>query len=115
MPIDVKCDKEAAVNRSTSEKRAKRSPWWTGNTAAVSLGIGGIAVAILSLRFDETDITGTYFGWRTAAFFVGVSFITGYLLTWLARGLAPQLGLIDVPKGRKCHASPTPLMGGVAV
>lgn len=40
----------------------------------------------------------------------------GYLLTWLARRLAPGLGMMDVPDGRrKAHRHATPLLGGVAV
>ncbi len=35
--------------------------------------------------------------------------------TPLARRLAPQLGMVDRPAARKIHASPMPLMGGVAI
>lgn len=37
-------------------------------------------------------------------------------LTWLARQIAPRLGFVDCPDGRrKTHRQPTPLLGGVAV
>jgi UDP-GlcNAc:undecaprenyl-phosphate GlcNAc-1-phosphate transferase len=37
-------------------------------------------------------------------------------LTWLARQVAPRLGFVDCPDGRrKKHQAPTPLLGGVAV
>ena len=39
-----------------------------------------------------------------------------WLLTSIARRLAPALGIVDKPDGkRKVHQQPTPLMGGVAI
>lgn len=43
------------------------------------------------------------------------SFITTALLIWLLRPLALRIKLIDEPGGRKKHAEPTPLVGGVAM
>lgn len=45
---------------------------------------------------------------------VSALLITALLLVFLIR-LAPMLGLMDVPNGRKDHAQPTPLVGGVAI
>lgn len=39
-----------------------------------------------------------------------------WLLTSIARRVAPKLGIVDKPDGkRKVHSEPTPLMGGVAI
>lgn len=38
-----------------------------------------------------------------------------YVLCWGVRWLAPRVGLIDTPGGRKAHRAPTPLGGGVAI
>ncbi|RUL89096.1 undecaprenyl/decaprenyl-phosphate alpha-N-acetylglucosaminyl 1-phosphate transferase [Tautonia sociabilis] len=38
-----------------------------------------------------------------------------YALCWAVRSIAPRVGLIDSPGGRKAHAAPTPLGGGVAI
>jgi len=46
-------------------------------------------------------------------FFTG--FLVTYLLTPLAGRVAKALGFVDVPGGRRLHASPTPLGGGLAV
>ena len=52
----------------------------------------------------------------SVAFIASIAVGFSYGLTWLARFLAPKLGLMDTPDGRrKLHASPTPLLGGVAV
>lgn len=40
--------------------------------------------------------------------------LTAFCLILLIR-LAPLLGLMDIPSGRKDHAEPTPLVGGVAI
>jgi UDP-GlcNAc:undecaprenyl-phosphate/decaprenyl-phosphate GlcNAc-1-phosphate transferase len=45
---------------------------------------------------------------------VSALLITALLLVFLIR-LAPMLGLMDIPNGRKDHAQPTPLVGGVAI
>ncbi len=43
----------------------------------------------------------------------------GLALAWLAivilRSVAPALGLIDAPGGRKTHAAPTPVVGGLGI
>lgn len=45
-----------------------------------------------------------------------VAIVSGWLMTWAARLLAPHLNLVDKPDGgRKRHRQPTPLMGGCAV
>jgi UDP-GlcNAc:undecaprenyl-phosphate GlcNAc-1-phosphate transferase len=44
-----------------------------------------------------------------------LAFAVGMGLCALARVLAPQVGLIDRPGGRKAHKAPTPLAGGVAI
>ena len=42
--------------------------------------------------------------------------ICAYVMTWLARTVAPKMDLVDRPDGtRKLHEGATPLMGGVAV
>ena len=41
--------------------------------------------------------------------------IAAWLLTYVARAVAPRLGIVDRPGGRKKHLRTTPLMGGVAV
>lgn len=38
-----------------------------------------------------------------------------YVLCWAVRWVAPRVGLIDNPGGRKDHRAPTPLGGGLAV
>ena len=44
------------------------------------------------------------------------TFFLALALTAGARWLAPRAGLVDRPDGsRKCHANPTPLMGGAAI
>jgi UDP-GlcNAc:undecaprenyl-phosphate/decaprenyl-phosphate GlcNAc-1-phosphate transferase len=43
------------------------------------------------------------------------SFALSALLCGLARILAPKVGLVDKPGGRKAHRAPTPLAGGVAI
>jgi len=48
--------------------------------------------------------------------FLGVaSFVLSWLLTALMIRIAPKLGLIDKPGGRKIHDNPKPLGGGVAI
>jgi UDP-GlcNAc:undecaprenyl-phosphate GlcNAc-1-phosphate transferase len=43
------------------------------------------------------------------------SFAIGTALGALARKVAPRLGLVDRPGGRKAHRAPTPMGGGVAI
>lgn len=38
-----------------------------------------------------------------------------YGLCWVVRSVAPRVGLIDAPGGRKAHKAPTPMGGGVAI
>ena len=44
-----------------------------------------------------------------------LSFILSWVVTWLMIRLAPKLGFVDKPGGRKIHANPKPLGGGVAI
>ena len=44
-----------------------------------------------------------------------VAAVLCYLLCWAVRFVAPRVGLIDAPGGRKAHRAPTPLGGGVAI
>jgi UDP-GlcNAc:undecaprenyl-phosphate GlcNAc-1-phosphate transferase len=44
-----------------------------------------------------------------------VSFVTGLIVCGLIRAAAPRIGLVDRPGGRKAHARPTPLGGGVGI
>jgi UDP-GlcNAc:undecaprenyl-phosphate GlcNAc-1-phosphate transferase len=44
-----------------------------------------------------------------------LAFALSWALGWAARGLAPRVGLVDRPGGRKAHQAPTPLGGGVAI
>src|SRR5205823_3792412 len=43
------------------------------------------------------------------------SFVLSWLLTWLMIRIAPNLGLVDHPGGRKIHINTKPLGGGVAI
>lgn len=55
-------------------------------------------------------------GLALAAFgLIVASFALGTLLSGLARAVAPRLGLVDRPGGRKAHRAPTPMGGGVAI
>ena len=44
-----------------------------------------------------------------------VSFVISWLATWAMIRIAPKLGFVDRPGGRKIHANPKPLGGGVAM
>ena len=46
---------------------------------------------------------------------IAVSFITSCVLTFALVRIAPKLGFVDKPGGRKIHANPKPLGGGVAI
>ncbi len=48
-------------------------------------------------------------------FLLGLSFFTSLLATLLVRRIAPRFGLVDRPGGRKIHAAPKPLGGGIAI
>jgi len=45
----------------------------------------------------------------------GVSFVISWIGTWLMKRIAPRLGFVDRPGGRKIHQNPKPLGGGVAI
>src|SRR5438128_9332349 len=44
-----------------------------------------------------------------------LSFAISWILTFAMKRIAPRLGLVDKPGGRKIHANPKPLGGGVAI
>jgi len=44
-----------------------------------------------------------------------LSFVLSWLATLFVRQIAPRLGFVDKPGGRKIHANPKPLGGGVAI
>lgn len=46
---------------------------------------------------------------------IAVSFVISWLLTFALIRVAPRLGFVDKPGGRKIHANPKPLGGGVAI
>src|SRR5688500_5171204 len=46
---------------------------------------------------------------------VAISFVISWLLTFAMIRVAPRLGFVDKPGGRKLHANPKPLGGGVAI
>lgn len=46
---------------------------------------------------------------------VAYAFVLGAALGGAVRVVAPRVGLVDHPGGRKAHAAPTPLGGGVAI
>ena len=46
---------------------------------------------------------------------IALSFVISWLLTFAMTRIAPRLGFVDKPGGRKIHANPKPLGGGVAI
>ena len=46
---------------------------------------------------------------------IAVSFVISWLLTFAMIRIAPLFGFVDKPGGRKIHANPKPLGGGVAI
>lgn len=50
---------------------------------------------------------------ETLAFWASAFLTAG--LVWMLRPLASRHGLVDRPSGRKNHASPTPIIGGLAI
>src|SRR5690349_20437880 len=46
---------------------------------------------------------------------VAFSFVISWLFTFAMIRIAPRLGFVDKPGGRKIHANPKPLGGGVAI
>jgi UDP-GlcNAc:undecaprenyl-phosphate GlcNAc-1-phosphate transferase len=53
--------------------------------------------------------------WAVGMALMVIAFGLGVVLCGLTRRWAPRFGLVDVPGGRKAHAAPTPLGGGVAI
>jgi len=52
---------------------------------------------------------------RAVLILIGLAGVSSYLLGWLMRFLSPRLGYVDYPGGRKAHARPMPMGGGVAL
>jgi UDP-GlcNAc:undecaprenyl-phosphate/decaprenyl-phosphate GlcNAc-1-phosphate transferase len=46
---------------------------------------------------------------------IAVSFAVSWLITWWMRGFAVRIGFVDKPGGRKIHANPKPLGGGIGI
>src|SRR5580704_7558082 len=44
-----------------------------------------------------------------------LSFVISWLVTRLMRVVAPKIGFVDKPGGRKIHENPKPLGGGVGI
>ena len=44
-----------------------------------------------------------------------ISFVISWLGTWAMIRIAPRIGFVDKPGGRKIHANPKPLGGGIAI
>src|SRR5579862_7349561 len=44
-----------------------------------------------------------------------ISFAISFIATLAMKRLAPRIGFVDKPGGRKIHANPKPLGGGVAI
>ena len=44
-----------------------------------------------------------------------LSFVISWVGTWLMKRISPRIGFVDKPGGRKIHANPKPLGGGVAI
>ena len=59
------------------------------------------------------NLSGTFL--IVAPGLVLTSFSVGWALAGMARRVAPRVGLVDKPGGRKAHREPTPLGGGVAI
>src|SRR5881394_3105240 len=51
----------------------------------------------------------------TIAALIGTSFAICFVLTLIIKRIAPRFGFVDKPGGRKIHANPKPLGGGVAI
>jgi UDP-GlcNAc:undecaprenyl-phosphate GlcNAc-1-phosphate transferase len=45
----------------------------------------------------------------------GISFAIAWIATFLMKRIAPRIGFVDRPGGRKIHLNPKPLGGGVAI
>ncbi len=45
----------------------------------------------------------------------GISFVIAWIGTFLMKRVAPRIGFVDRPGGRKIHPNPKPLGGGVAI
>ncbi len=52
---------------------------------------------------------------RAILFLPLLSFVISWITTWLVRRVAPRFNFVDRPGGRKAHANPRPLGGGVAI
>lgn len=73
-----------------------------------------VLVFVLFLVSPEAQALLNQSGLRWA-YLLLLSFGVCYVLTPLVYALAPHLGAIDMPAGRKAHTAPTALLGGLAV
>jgi len=74
--------------------------------------IAAILVAFLLVGSAQEHLTQSGLRW---AYLLALSLGLGYVCTPLVWRLAHRVGALDVPSGRKAHAEPTALLGGVAV
>jgi UDP-GlcNAc:undecaprenyl-phosphate GlcNAc-1-phosphate transferase len=65
-------------------------------------------IAFMSLSPFQAQLLAAFLLFATA-------FALSAVLSVLVRRLAPRVGLVDKPGGRKAHKAPTPLGGGVAI
>ena len=69
-------------------------------------------VALLLTGQAEAFLGDSGLGWAYLLLLAtGAAYVATPAVAWLAH----RLGVLDVPRGRKAHAAPTALMGGVAV
>ena len=52
---------------------------------------------------------------RAILFLPLISFVLSWTTTLIVRRIAPAVGFVDKPGGRKIHANPKPLGGGIAI
>lgn len=73
-----------------------------------------VAIFVLFLFSGEARDLLSQSGLRWA-YLLLLSFGVGFIVTPVIYALAPRLGAIDMPAGRKAHGAPTALLGGVAL
>lgn len=73
-----------------------------------------VAVFVVFLLSGEARDLLSQSGLRWA-YLLLLSFGVGFIVTPIICALAPRLGAVDVPAGRKAHGAPTALLGGVAI
>jgi len=75
--------------------------------AVALMAMIGLIIPDVRLYFLNRDWTWFYL--------IAQSFCLTFTLVPVIHRIAPILGAIDTPGGRKQHANPTPLMGGAAI